>query len=332
MTKFKYLFLLLTSLIFYVSYLQLKSYRLQAYLLRDLNTESFDEQTFEMIKDEKFNFPSVGVTVLPLKSMKAEYFFRDHQYEKSLEYLYESLDDNPYIGFTEHYLSLNYDRLNTKDSFYTNAKKAFYKVPNNPAHFGYYAKALNQRNQTDSIIIEFQKVKDTKIQRIWTYFLGSLNSKKKFDSILKSYANEAKQKFPSPQKDLAAMIDVAIYSKEDIEKSESLFSKANKLVKTGDLENSFLLYKKAIELYPTSHKYYQNLGIAYSKNNQFNLGIEQFEYVIENLNPKNGKNEFYLALAYFNLGQNDLGCLYLKKSFDYGYKQPSLQFYNQKCR
>ena len=119
--------------------------------------------------------------------------------------------------------------------------------------------------------------------------------------------------------------------KENVEKSDSLFSKANKLAETGDFENSFLLYKKAIELYPTSHKYYQNLGIAYSKNNQFNLGIEQFKYVIENLNPKNGENEFYLALAYFNLGEDDLGCPYLKESFDYGYK-PSLQLYKQKCQ
>lgn len=331
MTRFKYLFLILSVLILYVSYLQFNSYKLQAYLLRDLNTTSFDEQTFNLIKEEKFNFPSVGVTVLPLKSMKAEYFFRDHQYEKSLEYLYESLDYNPYIGFTEHYLSLNYDRLNIKDSFYTNAKKAFYKVPNNPAHFGYYAKALNQRNQTDSIIIEFQKVKKTGLQRIWTYFLGSLVNKNNYDSVLKLYAIEAKQKFSSPTEDLAAMIDLALYGKEDIEKSDSLFSKANKLAETGDFENSFLLYKKAIELYPTSHKYYQNLGIAYSKNNQFNLGIEQFKYVIENLNPKNGENEFYLALAYFNLGEDDLGCPYLKESFDYGYK-PSLQLYKQKCQ
>ena len=300
-------------------------------MLRDFNTSSFEQETFNLIKDENFNFPTVGVTVLPLKTMKSEYYLQNGQNEKALNLLYESLDDNPYLGFTEHYLSVNYDRLNIKDSFYTNAKKAFYKISDNPPHFGYYAKALNQRNQTDSIIIEFQKIRNTKIQRNWTFLLGSLVGKKEFDSVLKLYATEAKQKFPSPQKDLAAMIDVALYGKEDIEKSESLFSKANKLVETGDLENSFLLYKKAIELYPTSHKYYQNLGIAYSKNNQFNLGIKQFKYVIENLNPKNGENEFYLALAYFNLSQDDLGCPYLKESFDYGYK-PSLQLYKQKCQ
>lgn len=300
-------------------------------MLRDINSSNYDQTTFDLIKDKKLNFPSLGVTSLPLMSMQAEYFFRNHQYEKSIEFLYESQDVNPYIGLTEHYLSINYDRLGIKDSFYINAKKAFKKIPNNDAHFGYYAKALNQRGQTDSIIIEFEKIKDKKMPKVWTYFLSSLTSKDGYDSILKVYGNEARKIFKSPSEELDLIINYSIYGRDNMLKADSLFDIANDLVIKEQYEKSFEYYTNAIEIYPNNHLYYENLGIAYSKDNQFKKGLEYFKYVIDNINPKNGKNEFYASLAYFNMKNEEKGCEFLNEALKFNYG-PAIQLNKQKCR
>jgi len=316
----KILFLLITVLIAIVSYKQLKNFQIQYNLLNEFNQNKFSESTYQKIKEASLDFPNLGVSVLPLKAMAAEYFYRHQEFDEAINLLYESMEENPYLGFNESKLSILYDKLNIRDSFYFYAKKAFYKVPNNAVHWGYYVKALNTMNYTDSIIEEFKKVEKSNNQLVWSYFMGGLMDKEKnYDSILKKTAFIAQEKFKKPRKNLKAFIEASIYGNENIKKADSLFQLANEFSNKNDFPNAEKNFKNAIEIYPNNLEYYENLGLTYSKWEKFDLAIEIFSSALDKFQPKDGKIEYYLGLIYYKLGKTKKGCDFLTIASNYNH-------------
>ena len=317
----KLLFLLISFTVLVVSYKQLKNFQIQYNLLNEFNQNKLTKSTFEKIKDEPLNFPNLGVTVIPLKAMKSEYLFQEGEYDQAINLLYNSIEENPYLGFNEHKLSLIYDRLNIKDSFYHYAKRAFYKIPNNGAHWGYYVKAMNSMNYTDSIVKEFKKVENSNNQLVWSYFFGGLINKKGNDSILKIYANKAKNKFIKPSKELKSFIEISLYGQNNVKKADSMFNLANDLSNNNKFSDAFILFNQAIEYYPNKYEYYQNFALTYAKADSLIQAERILKKAIENVNPSNGKPEYYLGLIYLKQGKDKLACELLSKSSILGNKE-----------
>ena len=76
--------------------------------------------------------PNITVTTIPMKSIKARYYFNAKKYDKALALLNDGSKANPYLFLSEN-LSAIFLRQSKIDSAYVNARKAFYGLPNVPS-------------------------------------------------------------------------------------------------------------------------------------------------------------------------------------------------------
>ena len=68
----------------------------QMTLLNDFNTNSYNTKIQEL-EAMDMSIPNVTVTTIPLKSLKARYYFNNKQYDKALKNLESTNNTNPYL-------------------------------------------------------------------------------------------------------------------------------------------------------------------------------------------------------------------------------------------
>ncbi len=144
-----------------------ESHKGQLFLLRDFNSSKF---TIPMDKVDHItpDIPNITVTALPMKSIKARYYFENKKYDKALSLLNEGTSANPYVFYSENLKAQIFLKQGKIDSALVNAKKAFIGLPNNMLHAGVFVQALSLKKDINEVK-EALKVL-------------SLSSKKKFGS------------------------------------------------------------------------------------------------------------------------------------------------------
>ena len=64
---------------------------------------------------------------------------------------------------------------------------------------------------------------------------------------------------------------------------------------------------------------FENLAISYDLSNRSDKALEIYDRVISTFETNNGRVEFYKGLLLVRLGENELGCSYLKESSNKNY-------------
>jgi hypothetical protein len=119
------LLMLFSSKITYSTYQSLKG---QMFLLRDFNSNKYSI-TMDKIDNITPDLPNITVTTIPMKSIKARYYFNAKKYDKAIELLNQGISANPYLFFSENLKAQIFLKQNKTDSAFVNAKKAFYGLP-----------------------------------------------------------------------------------------------------------------------------------------------------------------------------------------------------------
>ena len=70
-------------------------------LLRDFNSNNFSVPLNE-IDHFTPELPNITVTTIPMKSIKARYYFNAKKYDKAISLLNEGIPANPYLFFSEN--------------------------------------------------------------------------------------------------------------------------------------------------------------------------------------------------------------------------------------
>ena len=73
----------------------------QLFLLRDFNNNQFSV-TLDKIDHITPDLPNITVTTIPMKSIKARYYFNAKKYDKALDLLNEGTSANPYLFISEN--------------------------------------------------------------------------------------------------------------------------------------------------------------------------------------------------------------------------------------
>ena len=122
------------------------------------------------------DFPNLTETAMPIKTMKARYYYLQGNKKEAYEMIDMGAKDNPQIYFSENLKAQFLFSEGKIDSAYFYAKKAFEGLPNNMPHYDIYMKTLVAKRDFNAIDEVFKKVKnlagDTKI--IWTIYIRSL--------------------------------------------------------------------------------------------------------------------------------------------------------------
>ena len=113
---------------------------------------------------------------MPIKAMKARYYWLAGNKEEAQKMASLGALDNPKIHFADNLKAQFFIEENKIDSSYYYAKKAFDGLPNNMPHYDMYMRNLAYKRDAPAINEAFERVRklggDTK--SIWTIYLRTL--------------------------------------------------------------------------------------------------------------------------------------------------------------
>ncbi|MBK78245.1 MAG: hypothetical protein CMC88_03960 [Flavobacteriaceae bacterium] len=311
------IFLLFSSpLAIYSSYKNFISLKDQYILFSDYNGDT-KILTTKNIHLAQETFPSLTATVLPINELKANYFIQEGKHQKAIELLGKK-NLNPYSGFRENLMVQAYKGLKIDDSVYKYIRTAFYKLPSNASHSTQYFNELRKRKDLKEIDNAFSII-NIKLPLVWKAYLnaksevygpGNQEMKKTVDSLIKVYPND--QDF----KELSKFINIGKFKfAKSIEASIIGEDNFNQKRFSLAIEN----YLEAIKFDPSEYSFYESIAICYQQIGDTYNAYKYFDIVIDSLNPRTGKSEFYKGVNLVKDKNYKKGCSLLKKSMSYGF-------------
>ncbi len=323
--KLKYLIfsvLILLSILSVVSNYKLyQSYINQHILLTAvMNGEyTFSDEYAERISS---GYPSLSATDIPLKSMMGAYWINKDSLDLGLEYLRQGNRDNPYIGFSDMIFANVYQSLGMKDSFSYYTRKAYQKLPNNPAHYALLGRIYVEEGKIDSLDLIFKEITSRVPDReVWRLYLSAMVYNKYSLDTIEVYENAKKAKSIFPDnKQLNLTADYVLYGVENVKKSIVLNQIA---IDTFDIAPSYSIkaIKEAIELVPDNMTYYETLIEVLFRQNMYSDVIEVYDRLNElNMTRLQTIPIEFISISYLNLNDLGKGCYLAKILNDSGHQ------------
>ena len=313
----------------YVTNTTYNSLKGQMVLLRDFNSNAFTVP-INRIDDFVPEMPNITVTTIPMKSVKARYYFNAKKYDKALKLLSEGTKANPHLYYSELLKSQIFLAKGNIDSAYYYGRKAFYNLPNNSLHSTNYVNILIQKADIIEINKAFELLtyKDNKIN--WkNYLVAASNFTPPGNKILTERAKIAKEKFIDDLEFDNLYKTIAV-GNQNFREALNISQKALDLYNTKNYKLAAEYYQKAIDLNPLEFSYRENAAASYYLIGDLINAEKHIDVVLNEMNPLTGKAEYIKAIIFIAMGDNLGACPFLQTSLDSGYEQ-ARQVYDQNC-
>jgi len=312
----------------YVNNTVYKSQKGQMYLLNDFNTNKY---TIPLNRVESFvpDIPNITVTTIPIKSVKARYFFNAKKYDKALKLLDQGTDANPYLYYSEILKSQIFLAKKQLDSALIYGKKAFFGLPNNNLHAAQYINIINQKRDAAALEEAFESLVAKNDLTNWKNYLVIASEISPKNEQLRERATKAAKLFPQDKNIQQLYMKIIV--------GEKAANEANVFSNLGLTQfnqqkyaQAAINFELALAKNPLEYSYYENAATANYLSGNLEKAIVQIDKVINEMNPLNGKCEYIKALIYIRMGDPIGACPLLKTSVDSGFKQASTSF-QQHC-
>ncbi len=319
------LIMLLSTKISYTTYQSLKG---QMFLLRDFNSNKFSV-TIDKIDNITPDIPNITVTTIPMKSIKARYYFNANKYDKALKLLNEGIPANPYLFFSENLKAQIFLKLNKIDSAFVNARKAFYGLPKNALHASTYAQTLSVKRDVNEAKKVFEVLSKKSGPTIWKNFLIVLSQMVQGgEKDLVKYASQASKFYPN-DKELFSIKKLAVVGQANINRAAVISENALSFFNKGLYVEAAIEFERASELDPLEYAHFENAASAYFMGGDYGKSLIYSEKVMNDFEIKTGKSEYICALTNFNIGGKERACDLLLRSINFGYDQAQATYDNR---
>lgn len=302
----------------------------QLFLLRDFNNNQYSV-TMDKIDHITPDLPNITVTTIPMKSIKARYYFNANKYDKALALLDQGIPANPYLFYSENLKAQIFLKQGKIDSAFVNAKKAFYGLPKNALHASVYAQVLQLKRDKEALNKAFDVLSVKSGNLIWKNFLivlSQLAPSGDPDFIL--HTTQAVQLFPD-DKELFSLKKLAVVGQQKINEANTFSQAGLQFFNQSLYVEAALEFEKALGIDDLEYAHYENAASAFYMAGDFEKALIYSDKVINEFNPKTGKSEYINALAHINIGGVPRACELLQQSIDYGYAQAQAAF-DQRCK
>jgi tetratricopeptide (TPR) repeat protein len=283
----------------------LDSFRKQDALLKDFGAQKFDTP-LEYIESIDDNYPNLGATALPIKSIKANYYKDEAIVNRLLDVA--SLE-NPFIKYPQVLKSIRFRTNQNLDSSLYYAKEAFNGIPQNELHVINYLSILTILKDSLEADRVFERVKGMKSLNIWNaYMLTNITLERKLNTRLEKVLEESLKLFPKEER--FKLYKLRLTNGDSIiELANNTFMKATTLFEQNEFPKSAQLYLDASKLLPEDAAYLENAGHAYYMSNQNNKAMKLFDSVINHYSNGSGKAEYLKGLMLFETkGEVNYAC------------------------
>ena len=320
------LLMVFSTSITHTTYQSLKG---QLFLLRDFNNNKYSIN-MDKIDHITPELPNITVTTIPMKSIKARYYYNAKKYDKALALLNEGIPANPYLFFSENLKAQIFLQQGKIDSAFVNAKEAFYGLPKNQLHAVTFAQVLQVKRNVEESLKVFEVLSEKSGNVIWKNFLVILSEMlPSQDPNLVKYSSKAVELFPD-DKELLTFKKFAIIGQQQINEASMIASKGLNFFNQKLFVEAGVEFEKALKIDSLEYSHFENAASSFYMAGDYGKALNYSEKVIENFNPKTGKSEYINALVHISLGGTELGCKLLEQSIKYGYVQAKTTF-EQRC-
>ena len=323
--SFKSISILALIILIPINYLNIRvlnSYKEIYYMYYDFNMNGIDlEASVDDIKDYEDFLPNITNTTIPIKLSKANYYLQEGKFQEAKKLISQGKKVNPHLGFGDFLLAKIYYEEQKKDSAFYFIEKAINKVPKNVAHVVLYQTLLVERKEFKKESEIFEITKDLKHPLIWSnHFFALTKNKIEFNNSDKENIKLAMTLFPENK--LFQSFDLIISKGVESSILAAQFDGiASENFKNKEYNKAIDNWKKAAAIVPNEDSYYLNIALTYCYMKEFQKAVEVLKE-IESLDIKSndGFFEFIGGFAFYELGQKDLGCKYIRASNNLGYK------------
>ena len=312
-----------------ITYSTYQSLKGQMFLLRDFNSNKYSI-TMDKIDNITPDLPNITVTTIPMKSIKARYYFNAKKYDKAIELLNEGIPANPYLFFSENLKAQIFLKQNKTDSAFVNAKKAFYGLPKNALHASTFAQAISLKRDLNEAKKVFQVLSDKSGVVIWKNFLIVLSQMvQSGEKDLIKYAYQASKLYPE-DKELFSLKKLAVIGQGNINRAQVISNKGLAYFNDKLYVEAAIEFEDAAKVDSLEYAHFENAASAYFMAGDYGKSLQYSDKVISEFQPKTGKSEYINALSHFNIGGQKRACELLLQSANYGYSQAQ-STYDQRC-
>lgn len=306
----------------YITYLTYQSMKGQMTLMRETNSEAMEP--LENIAILLPPIPTISVTALPLASMKARYYMRDKRYDEALALLDKGSKDNPYIYYSDFLRAALYFSTDKMDSAYKYGKLSFYNWPRASNYYRNYVAILGRLKDTAEIKRAFATYVHYRNEPFsWnTYLMGMLQSTGRGDQQLLRMADSALKLFPADsaliqrRKEILGNFVIggsaSTATAENLQQANVLFQEGSQLFAKQSYASAAVKFAKAASLSPGNYAFFENAGICYYANSQFEKAIGYFNSAIALGTATSGKSAYFKGVSLFNLGRKEEGCSFVR--------------------
>jgi len=156
-------------------------------------------------------------------------------------------------------------------------------------------------------------------------------TKAKSDKNLSSVISEYENNFADGQ-DIETFKKFILLGENQIQQSLNLSLAAEAAFNEKKYEQAANLYILSSKIDPTEYTFFENAAISFNLAGNFPEAIKNFDKVIYNIKPGDGKSEFYKGIMLIKLDSLKKGCSYLYKAVKFNYAgNSSLTAYNNFC-
>lgn len=284
--------------------------------MQDLGGESYKKDLSFINTIDDF-IPSLTLYTMPLKAIKGKYLVENGEIELGISYLEKSLSENPYLKYGEAVLADVYERLGNIEKFYEYSYKAIKALPNNPIHFVLYARMMNMKGKTDSIVHHFniisKNIGASRDPQIYNITLASIindtSNYKKFNAY--KIAEEAKKKFPENAV-TNRVADYILFSKDNVERAIELQQKARNLFNSNNVDQSLILLEEANKLYPDNQLILDDLINVYSFKEMYTEILKMYTDYLTKYKYMSDPTINHFAIAFFKNNNYQESCKLFK--------------------
>ena len=304
----------------YVTNQVYKSLKGQMFLLQDFNTNSYN-LALNKVDNIVPDIPNITVTTIPINSVKARYYFNAKKYKKALSLIEKGTKANPYLYYSEILKSQIFEEQGRIDSAKVYAKKAFFGLPNNDLHSSRYLNLINLTKDKKALDEAFTLLTQKNKKINWkNYLIIASGLSKENDKKLIERAKKATEIFPSDNdiKNLYIQISVGY---EAFQRSIAYSREGLEYFDKGDHFAASLKFEEAIKNNPLDYSHYENAATSNYMTGNLQKALDQINWVINNLNPLNGKCEYIKALIFIKMNDPIGACPLLEISRDSGFSQ-----------
>jgi O-antigen ligase len=240
------------------------------------------------------------------------YYFNEKNFKMAKLSLDSSNKISPYVGrgyFGKYLIAVNEQQA---DSAYSFLKSSFYMRPLKDGVFNLVLNLASSRKDTTEILKMFDVVNNrVKQSKYWNSALNALGNAGYSSTGINAFISEGKKYFPN---------DSLVINKINEKSITSIIVKGQELFDAGKHQEALKTYNEGLKLDASNIYILQNIGFYYFNLNKYNDAIKYFKKALAKPGLNNGKTEYYLAISYLMLKDNNLACTYLKISILKGFK------------